>query len=164
MTIFNTHLEHDSRKFKSNQIDNIFNDLQTFNSRNKHRNANNKFICLGDWNICNNYSLEQNIKNENERLYNILSGNMKSLGLNNDLCLNFDRTFRKECTKNDNEKNAVYDHIFVSDDINNCIIDKTLVDYKYEVKDEEGNIVDVIYASDHYGCMITIDIEKLFAT
>eukprot|EP00483_Globobulimina_turgida_P010529 UN10550 len=141
--LVNTHFENKDKKTKQHSI----NSLCTYLKNHLKCNNANYVLCCGDFNICSNGTWELHIKNKENRLYYTLSKQLSdSCGLHHDLCVGQMRTMRKSST----DKNAIYDHLFVNDNLNAIHVKTQVVDWK------QNNVV----VSDHYGVMAYFDQQK----
>ena len=135
LLIVNTHFESGIRKCKLGAIQELSDYL-----RNNIANYDEiKYkLCTGDFNICSNWTWENNINDKDKRLYSILSKTLnEKCGLTFDIFNGFERSYRQ--TKVD--KSATYDHMFINDNLKMLLSNQ-------EIKDWKKN---KLVVSDHYG-------------
>ena len=121
--------------------DNYRNDVDDNNDDESERidiNDDNTYcykLCLGDFNVCSNFSFGDNG-------YNILCDEMTILGLNTDLYNNTKRTYCKKMIRVGTQS---LDHMFVDDKLKEYVKKCQVVDYRNDER----------IASDHLGLLTT---------
>lgn len=173
ITVVNTHLEPFNTNYKRLQIAELCNHVtnciqdskdsvivrnSNINVENNGVNDGFKAVCMGDFNICSNFSWDSHVP-MHQRLYFQLENTMKQIGMNFDLFKGYSNTYRdmseyksKKCkirkskSKRKKKGSETIDHMFVSDEMKKNVILQETVDYK----NNNGCIM-----SDHLGLYVS---------